>query len=99
MAEQYHRSQILLEKNQYAILSQIAKQNGRSISDVAREILNIGFEYRKMKAGEKIKALENLNRIRKKILKRKGIYKENLVNVARAEKELRMNEILEMKKG
>ncbi len=39
-----HRAQILLEEEQYQILSEIAELEGRSISDVARRVLDAGFD-------------------------------------------------------
>ncbi len=49
MPENFHRSQILLKQEQHAALAHIASQNRRSISDVAREIVDLGFEYRRLK--------------------------------------------------
>lgn len=39
-----HRAQILLEEEQYQILSEIAELEGRSISDICRRVLNAGFD-------------------------------------------------------
>ncbi len=38
-----HRAQILLEEKQFEILTKIAEQEGRSISDIARRVLDAGF--------------------------------------------------------
>jgi hypothetical protein len=87
MPENFHRAQILLKHEQHATLAHIASQNSRSISDVAREIVDLGFEYRRIKAEERLKAINNLERLREKIAKRKGEYKGNLVAEARGERE------------
>ena len=94
MPENFHRAQILLKQEQHATLAHIASQNNRSISDVAREIVDLGFEYRRMKAEKRLKAIENLEQLREKIAKRKGEYKGNLVAEARSEKEGHINRMI-----
>ena len=42
--DRLHRSQILLETEQHQRIKEIAKQWGRSISDVTRQIVNLGLE-------------------------------------------------------
>ncbi|HKP51093.1 MAG TPA: ribbon-helix-helix protein, CopG family [Chloroflexia bacterium] len=39
MGERLYRTQILLEPEQHKALAELAKREGRSISDVVREIL------------------------------------------------------------
>jgi hypothetical protein len=87
MPKKFHRSQILLKQEQHAALANMASQNNRSISDVAREIVDLGFEYRRLKAEERLKAIDNLDQLREKIAKRNGEYKGNLVAEARNERE------------
>ena len=87
MPNNYHKYQILLRKEQHAALADIASQNNRSISDVAREIVDLGFEYRIIKAEERMKALDNLDRLRDKIVKRRGHHIGNLVAESRSEME------------
>lgn len=41
-----HRTQILLEKSQHEILSQIAQEESRSLSEVVREMINRELRYR-----------------------------------------------------
>lgn len=94
MPENFHRSQILLKQEQHAALAHIASQNNRSISDVAREIVDLGFEYRRLKAEERLKAIDNLDQLREKIAERKGEYKGNLVAEARSEREKQINRML-----
>ena len=88
MPSNYHKYQILLRKEQHAALTDLASQNNRSISDVAREILDLGFEYRRLKAEERMKALDNLDRLREKIVKCKGHHIGNLVAESRSEMEI-----------
>ena len=42
-----HRAQILLEEEQFQILTKIAEREGRSISDITRRVLDAGFEVLK----------------------------------------------------
>ena len=42
-----HRAQILLEEEQFQILTMIAEREGRSISDITRRVLDAGFEVLK----------------------------------------------------
>jgi len=38
-----HRTQILLEEEQFKLLSRIAELEGRSMSDIARRVMDAGF--------------------------------------------------------
>jgi len=46
MRQRMYRAQILLEPGQRKALAKIAREEGRSISDVARELLRRGLEAR-----------------------------------------------------
>jgi hypothetical protein len=94
MPENFHRAQILLKPEQHAALAHIASQNSRSISDVAREIVDLGLEYRRLKTEERLRALDNLDRLRSKIAERKGEFKDNLVAAARNDREKQVDRIL-----
>ncbi len=66
MGERLHRTQILLEPEQHRALSEIAEREGRSISDVVREIIRQQLDKRKMDIDEAVRRdLEVLERIRK----------------------------------
>ena len=39
-----HRTQILLEEDQYQLISKIAELEGRSISDITRRLIDAGYE-------------------------------------------------------
>ena len=82
-----YRAQILLEPEQHEALSNIAQREGRSISDVAREIIRMGLDavardndavWRK-----RMKALERLNTIREEIRLQQGTYPGDLVDEVR----------------
>jgi predicted HicB family RNase H-like nuclease len=47
MAERLHRTQILLEPEQHRALAEIARREGRSLSDVVREMLRQQIEHQK----------------------------------------------------
>lgn len=94
MPENFHRSQILLKHEQYAALAHIASQNGRSISDVAREVVDLGFEYRRIKAEERLKAIDNLEKLREKIVQRKGECQGDPVADVRREREKHIKRML-----
>jgi tRNA(Glu) U13 pseudouridine synthase TruD len=41
-----HRTQVLLEKSQHEILSEIAKEESRSLSEIVREMVERELRYR-----------------------------------------------------
>ncbi len=41
-----HRTQVLLEKSQHEILSRIAKEESRSLSEIVREMIKRELRYR-----------------------------------------------------
>lgn len=76
MAENLHRTQILLEPEQHQALAELARREGRSISDVVRELLREQLEQRK-RASESVtrRRLEALARVpehREAMLARRG---------------------------
>lgn len=76
MTQRLHRTQILLEPEQHRALARIAGKEGRSISDVVREMLRQQLEQRKQAEDADLqKYLEGLERIREHreaILKERG---------------------------
>jgi predicted CopG family antitoxin len=76
MTQRLYRTQILLEPEQHRALARIASQEGRSISDVVREMLRQQLEQRTLAEGaERQRYLEGLERIREHreaILKERG---------------------------
>ncbi len=91
MGERYHRAQILLEPEQHRQLRQIAEREGRSISDVARQLianaLEVAANLEAARALRRAQALERLSAIREAAHSRYGVYQGDLVAEARAERE------------
>jgi hypothetical protein len=76
MSERLYRAQILIEQRQHKTLAQIARQEGRSMSDVARELIRLGLEARnetpEARWRRHDRALEQAARLRERILQRRG---------------------------
>ena len=76
MAERMYRTQILLAPEQHQELAAIARREGRSISDLVREMIREQLEQRKQVANADVKrqlgALERIRRRRDEILARRG---------------------------
>ena len=91
MGERYYRAQILLEPEQHDELREIAVREGRSISDVAREMIHQGLKVRDEDQQSRLqrsqKALSQLDEIRIKVAEEHGIYMGDLVAEIRAERE------------
>lgn len=76
MSERLYRAQLLIEQGQRKTLAQIARQEGRSLSDVARELIRLGLEARndtpEMRWRRRDRALEQAAQLRAAILRRRG---------------------------
>jgi predicted CopG family antitoxin len=76
MTTRMHRTQILLEPEQHQALTEIARREQRSLSDVVREMLHDQLKQRRQNAtAERKRRLEALERIkshRQAILDRRG---------------------------
>jgi predicted CopG family antitoxin len=76
MAERLQRTQILLEPEQHKVLSEIARSEGRSVSEVVREIIRERLAQREQEINANIKrrleALERIRAHREAILARRG---------------------------
>ena len=76
MSERLYRAQILIEQGQRKTLAQIARQEGRSMSDVARELIRLGLEARsettEMRWRKRDRALEQAAQLRAAIRRRRG---------------------------
>jgi predicted DNA-binding protein len=90
MGERYHRSQILLEPEQHDRMRHIATREGRSISDVARQAIEIGLEAMSQDDQELAKrrtlALDHLHAIRESVQTRYGVYKGDLIAEVRSDR-------------
>ncbi len=92
MPEKLYRAQILLEPQQHRALVEIAEREGRSISDVARQVISAGLEVVKNQEDiwvQRERALEGLYRIREK----QKVYHGDLLDEVRNERD-RENEDL-----
>lgn len=71
-----HRAQLLLESEQHAALAEIAEREGRSISDLVREIVRHHLAERAQEAQtlSALQAIERLTQIRARLREERGIY-------------------------
>jgi predicted CopG family antitoxin len=73
MVGKLYRTQILLEPEQHQELAKIAKSEGRSVSDVIREILKNQLEQRRTNQHAAIKrrldALDGIRKFREEVLR------------------------------
>lgn len=76
MSNRMHRTQILLEPEQHALLTQFAQNEGRSLSDIVREMLQVQIELRQQKADrlrqQQLEALRHIELHRQQILARRN---------------------------
>jgi predicted DNA-binding protein len=76
MAGRLYRTQILLEPEQHQVLAELAAREGRSISDVVREIIRAHLEQQQQATDAKLQqdlaALEQIEQHRAAILARRG---------------------------
>lgn len=84
-----HRTQLLLESAQHKALSRIAEQEGRSVSDLVRGIIQQHLDERGREARMRstLQALERLTQIRDGIEKERGIYRGDPLAEVRAGQE------------
>lgn len=71
-----YRTHLLLDIDQHKLLAQLAKREGRSISELAREIVREGIEQRQrlfaVEKQRRLQALEKARQVREAILKERG---------------------------
>jgi len=82
-----HRAQLLLESEQHQALAEIAEREGRSISDLVREIVRQHLAERRQQAQQlaAMEAVERLTQIRARLQEEHGIYQGDLLAEVRAE--------------
>lgn len=85
----YYRAQILLEPEQHRTLSEIAQREGRSISDLVRESVQVYLAERDqtIQRERRMKALDALDEIRERIQARHGVLSVDLVAEIREERD------------
>ncbi len=72
MSERMHRAQILLEPEQHHSLSEIARRQSRSISEVVREIIRDYLTEKNEAMQKQMDAFEQIKQHRAAILARNG---------------------------
>jgi len=84
-----YRAQILLEPEQHQALREIAHSDDRSVSEIVREIVRQYLEERGQEDRQQreMQAIEKLNQLRDQIREQHGVYRGNLLEEARAERE------------
>lgn len=82
-----HRAQLLLEAEQHQALAKIAEQEGRSISDLVREIVDQHLAERRQQTQQltALQAIERLTQIRARLQEEHGLYQSNPLADVRAE--------------
>jgi metal-responsive CopG/Arc/MetJ family transcriptional regulator len=82
-----HRAQLLLESEQHQALADIAEQEGRSISDLVREIVRQHLAERRQQNQQltALQAIERLTQIRVRLQEEHGMYQGDLLAEVRAE--------------
>ena len=84
-----YRAQILLEPEQHRTLSAIAQREGRSMSDLVREIVRQYLAEREQadRRQAEMKAIQELTQIRKQLQEQHGVYQVDLLTKVRTERE------------
>ena len=84
-----YRAQVLLEPEQHQALTEIAQREGRSMSDLVREIVRHYLTERdqEIRMQQEIQAIEELTHIRKRLQEQYGVYEADLLAEVRAERE------------
>ncbi len=84
-----YRAQILLEPEQHRTLAELAEKEGRSISEIVREIVGQYLVEREQASQlqRELQALATLTQIRRQIEQKHGVYQGDLLSESRAERE------------
>jgi hypothetical protein len=82
-----YRAQILLEREQHKALKDIAQEEGRSLSEVMREIVDqfLAGQEQALQKQRELQALQDLANMRQQIWAQHGPLRANLLAEARAE--------------
>ncbi len=93
MSENMVRAQILLNQKQRRKLEEIARREGRSISAVTRQAIDLGLEAMENEAEVWKKRARILSNLRARRAKQPFEYHGDLIGEARQEREDEMNQI------
>lgn len=82
-----YRAQILLEPEQHRRLAEIAREQGRALSEVMREIVRDYLDLHQQQTGlqRELQAMEALTRIRRRVQERHGLLPADLLERSRDE--------------
>lgn len=89
-----HRTQLLLDPDQYQAVARLAAVQDRPISEIVREFIDLGLEQLRHHRQQKLGALQELNVMRRDIESRSGSTAGNLVADARAERQRQTEAVL-----
>ncbi len=84
-----HRTQVLLQPKQYEYLASVAQAEGRSVSDLLREIVDQYVVERESRKRQHLhaEAIEKLSQVRRQLEKRHGVLGRDLLKEARDDRE------------
>ncbi|MBC6480942.1 MAG: hypothetical protein GDA56_27365 [Hormoscilla sp. GM7CHS1pb] len=85
---------VLLAPEQYETLAQLASQEGRSISDLAQEMVRLGLETREKQKQHNLEILDSLTLLREEIYQTHGMFPGDLVAQVRAEREKQIDRVM-----
>ncbi len=90
-----YRAQILLEPEQHQILTEIAQEEGRSLSDLVREIVreHLARQDREAQLQRELQAIEALSEIRRQVHEAHGVYAGDLIAEGREERDQDMERV------
>ena len=85
----YYRTQILLEPGQHRALAELARRQGRSLSDLVREIVeeHLDEQGRQSRLQQELQALQALEQIRHRVQVEHGMCVGDLLAQVRDERE------------
>lgn len=84
-----YRAQILLEAEQHQALAQMARAEGRSLSDLVREIVkqHLAQQEQETRLQQELEAIQALARIREQLQAKHGICPAHLLEEVRTERD------------
>jgi len=84
-----YRAQLLLETEQHEALARIAEEEGRSVSDLVREIVqrHLDERAREAQSAAALRALGRLTHVRERLRETRGVYEGDPLAEVRAERE------------
>jgi hypothetical protein len=94
MSERLYRAQILLDPGQHEALKTYAVAEGRSISSVAREVVDLGLRALRHRDRREEEALRSLDEIRRRVEERWGVLTDDALAEVRSEREQQLERVL-----